>query len=111
MVRAGELKIRVADPSGNALDGAAVLVEPTGESSPFVNPRSLRLEAMYANDRSAMNAALDRLHRTDLTGFLAIGPLPAGRYRIKVRHPDYRQKTVDVRVTAGNSEPIRVQLD
>jgi len=110
MATGAELKLRVVDRDGNPVPEAAVEIAGNDEGD-VLRPRSLRIASKYANDPGALRNALDRLNRTDVTGFLRLPTLPAGRYTIRAEHPEAGRGRAVVRLGAGETRSVQLVLE
>lgn len=104
LVASGTLRIRVVDAFGDPVEGARI--EFQGDET-FVDPKSLRLVAKLGQG-TALDRALDRLHRTDVTGFVGFNSVPYGKYQVSIVHPDFgtRARTIEVSESRVGTEEI-----
>lgn len=107
LISGGDLKLRVEDYDGNPIEGVSVELD---TSNNFVDARALRIAAKLGSQPDSLRRALSQLNLTDVTGFLQIQALPAGRYTLTLSHPDYASETVRAQVLGGQTEELRVTL-
>lgn len=107
LVASGALRLRVVDGFGDPIEG--VRIEFQGDET-FVDPKSLRLVAKLGQG-AALQRALDRLHRTDVTGFVGFNSVPYGKYQVSISHPDLGSRSVTVEVSEERRGTQEIVLD